>query len=128
MAIAWNTTNGVAEEREMHDLWYAYQRLDVIPVADVVVVKIEELQLTKSSKYFCWWQAGDCIIAEIDLLQVTEALQIHQVFLLNEVALQVGNSQILALAQGLETASELLITERDDSYFLKRITFSQSEE
>lgn len=59
VAITWNAADWVAEEREMHDLWYADQGLDVAPVADIVVVQIEELQLAESCEDFGRRQTGD---------------------------------------------------------------------
>ena len=59
VAITWNAADWVAEEREMHDLWYADQGLDVAPVADIVVVQIEELQLAESCEDFGRRQTSD---------------------------------------------------------------------
>lgn len=52
----------------------------------------------------------------------------HQVLLLDEVALQVRNSQVFTFCKGLQAASKLLVTERDDADLLQGVAFSQPEE
>jgi len=45
MTIAWNRANGVAEKGQVHNLGERDKRLDVTPVADIVVMKVKELKL-----------------------------------------------------------------------------------
>ena len=52
----------------------------------------------------------------------------HQVLLLDEVALQVSNSQIFTFCKSLQAPSKLLVTERDDPDLLQGVAFSQPEE
>ena len=80
----------------MHDLREGNERLDVVPVTDIVAVKVQEFQLSESSEDLGWRKRRDRVVRQVKLLQLREALQVHEVALLEEVALQVSNSQVLA--------------------------------
>ena len=58
----------------MHDGWQCIQRLNVIPIADVIVVKVQEFERLKALEHFGRRQIGDLIIAQINLFQITETL------------------------------------------------------
>jgi hypothetical protein len=68
MPITRNAADWIAEQRQVHDLRDADKSLDIAPVADVVVVQVQELELTQACKNLRWRQACDRVVAQIDLL------------------------------------------------------------
>ena len=48
--VTWDVTNWIPEKCEVHDLRQLNQGLDVVPVAYVVVVEVEELQIGHALK------------------------------------------------------------------------------
>jgi hypothetical protein len=48
MSIPWYAADGVAKQGKVHDLWHLNKRLEVAPVADVVVVEVQEPQLCQA--------------------------------------------------------------------------------
>jgi hypothetical protein len=68
VSIAWDAADWIAEQRQVHDLRDSYKSLEIAPVADVVVVQVQELELTQACKNLRWRQACDRVVAQIDLL------------------------------------------------------------
>ena len=66
--ITRDAADWIAEQRQVHDLRDADESLDIAPVADVVVVQVQELELTQACKHLRRWQACDRVVAQIDLL------------------------------------------------------------
>lgn len=60
--VTGDAANWVAEQRQVHDLRESHQSLDVTPVADVVVVQVEELQLSHALEDLGRWETRDGVI------------------------------------------------------------------
>ena len=56
MSVARNSANGIGKEREMHNSRQGDKGLQVLPLADVVVVQVQELQIAQTTKYTCRWK------------------------------------------------------------------------
>ena len=89
MPVARDGAHRIAEQRQVHNLGQRYERLNVVPVAYVVAVQVEELELGQAREHLGRRQRRDRIVRQIELLQVRKALQEHEVALLQEVTLQV---------------------------------------
>ena len=112
----------------MHYLWQGHERLDVAPVTYVVIVEVEELELGQASEDLGGWQIRNRVVAQVDLLEASQALQVHQILLLQEVALQVCDGQVLAPRQRLYATRQLLVPQRDDPDVVERFALREPEE
>lgn len=72
MTVAWDAANWVAEQSQVHDFRDVNQILDVSPVGDVVVVKVQEPQLSHLLESLGRGQRSDIVVTQVDLFQIVE--------------------------------------------------------
>lgn len=123
--VAWDGADWVTEQGQVHDLRQGHERLQVVPIANVVVMQVEELQIAQACKHLGRWQSGQRVVAQVDLLEGLERVQVHQVSLQQDVALQVSDRKVVALGKHLEAAGDSEISATDNSDLAETVTFGE---
>ena len=77
MPVTRDRADWITKQGEVHDLRERGQRLQIVPVADVVVVQVQELELMELSKDFGWRKSGQGVVTQVDLPERLEGLQVH---------------------------------------------------
>jgi len=72
--------------------------LQVLPLADIVVVQVQELERSQSSENLGIGQGLKLIVRQIDFRQLFKCLQVAQILHAQQVALHVQDLQVAALA------------------------------
>ena len=67
MTIPWNLAHRVVEQGNVHDLRQRGQRLEVLPLGQLVVVKVQKLQTVESSENLRLRQSFKKVVREVDL-------------------------------------------------------------
>ena len=75
MSVTWNLTHRVVEQRHLHDLRQGSQSLQILPLRQVVVVQVQELQVHHASENLSRRQRLQLVVTEVNFLQSAESLQ-----------------------------------------------------
>ena len=94
MAIARDSADWVRKESDVQDLRKGDEVRDILPFPYLVVVQVEKLEVCHSFKHLMTWEVRYVIMRDIELLQVLESLQVHQILQVESVALQVPDVEI----------------------------------
>ena len=94
MAIARDSADWVRKESDVQDLRKGDEVRDILPFPNLVVVQVEKLEVCHSFKDLRAWEVHYVIMRDIELLQVLESLQVHQILQVEPVALQVPDVEV----------------------------------
>ena len=83
----------------MQDLRKGDEVRDILPLPNLVVVQVEKLEVCHPFKHLRAWEVHYVIMRDIELLQVLESLQVHQILQVEPVPLQVTNIEVYALRE-----------------------------
>ena len=124
MPVTRDRTDRVGVKSDVENGRKCNERLEVLPLRNVVVMQIKELEFGEAAKDLGGWQGLKLVVRQVELLKVREISQVVQVFFVEHVVLQVQDGKILAPAQELEGLRDLLAAEGDDSDLFERFTVS----
>lgn len=111
MPVARDLAHRVIEQRDLHDARQTRQRLQVLPLRDVVVVQVQELQTPHPSKHLARGQALQLVVRKVNFFQTLETNKVGQVLHLEQVVLQVDDRELGTALEDLEALAALAVAE-----------------
>ena len=87
VTVAGDGADRVGEQGDVHDRRQLDEGLQVLPLADIVVVQVEELQAQQAFEDRRRRQGLQLIVGQINFLEVLEGHQVGQILKVQQVAL-----------------------------------------
>ena len=69
VTVAWNRADRVCKQGQMHDARKGDQRLKVLPLANVVIVQVQELERFQTSENLATGQRLKLVVRQVDFLE-----------------------------------------------------------
>lgn len=68
VSVTRNCTDGIREEGDMHYLWKNDKRLQVLPLRNLIVMQVQELEAFHASEYLSCGQRFQLVIRQVNFL------------------------------------------------------------